>query len=88
MVRVLSSEPYQTRTWVEGKSYLSEISNVKQDMREAVEAEEFDRLPGLQQEIAELRVMQDNAVKGHWEFEDSGLTVGQHFASLDYAGQR
>jgi hypothetical protein len=88
VVRVLSSEPHHTRRWIEGESFLSEISNVKQDMREAVEAEEFDRLPGLQQEIAGLRIKQENAVKGHWQYEDSGITVGQHFASLDKAGQR
>jgi DNA invertase Pin-like site-specific DNA recombinase len=88
VVKIVTDEPYRTRHWVEGPSYLSEISNVKQDMREAVEAEEFDRLPGLQQEIEELRIKQENAAKGHWEYEDFGLTVGEHFHSLDRAGQR
>jgi DNA invertase Pin-like site-specific DNA recombinase len=86
VITILTDEPHQTRYWVEGTNWDSEISNVKQDMREAIEAEQFGRMSGLQEQLTELRNRE--VVKGHWEYEDTGITVGEYFHGLDYAGQR
>jgi DNA invertase Pin-like site-specific DNA recombinase len=86
VVELMTDQPYQVRTWVEGHSWDSEISEVKQDMREALEAEDFARLPELQHRLEDLRNRE--VTKGHWESEDSDATVGEHFASLDRDGQR
>jgi len=88
VIFLTSHEPHQTREWVEGESYASDISNVKQDIREAAEAEEFDKLPSLQAKLADLREKEKHATKGHYELHDTGLTKGQYFHSLDYEGQR
>ena len=86
VVTLISTQPHQVRQWAEGVNWESEISNVKQDMREAVEAEEFGKLPELQAKLAELRSR--DIVKGHWEYRDTGITVGEYFDGLDYAGKR
>ncbi len=78
--------PYRIRHWVEGINWDAEISDIKQDMREAVEAEQFDALPELQAKLEDLRGRE--AVKGHWEYEDTGMTVGDYFDSLDTEGKR
>jgi hypothetical protein len=85
-VFMTSTEPYRTREWVKGTNYDAEIANVKQDIREAAEAERFEDLPELQAKLAELRSRE--TVKGHYEYQDTGQTVGQHFMSLDNAGKR
>jgi hypothetical protein len=85
-VTLMSDEPHQTREWVEGQNWDAEISEVKQDMREAVDAERFGQLPELQAKLAELR--EHDTVPGHYEKCDTGLTVGEYFQSLDYEGQR
>jgi DNA invertase Pin-like site-specific DNA recombinase len=87
-VTLTKDEPYESLEWVEGESYDSDISDVKQDIREAAEAEEFDRLPGLQAKLADLREKQGHATKGHYERIKTGETKGQHFHGLDYDGQR
>jgi DNA invertase Pin-like site-specific DNA recombinase len=86
IITLMSDEPYGVRHWVEGTNWDAEISNVKQDMREAVEAEDFGRLPELRTKLAELRSRE--VTKGHWEYEDTGITVGEYFHSLDYDDQR
>lgn len=85
-ILLVSNEPHRVRYWIEGTNWDSEISNVKQDMREAIEAEEFGRLPELQAQLEDYR--NRDVIKGHWDYEDTGLTVGQYFASLDHDGKR
>jgi DNA invertase Pin-like site-specific DNA recombinase len=86
MILALTTEPYRTREWVEGTNWDSQMSDVKQGMREAVEAEDFGKLPELQEKLAELRSRE--VTKGHWDYQDTGITVGEYFASLDDLGQR
>jgi DNA invertase Pin-like site-specific DNA recombinase len=86
MVFMRSTDPYQVRYWVEGTNWDAEISDIKQDMREAVEAEQFDALPKLRAKLEDLRGRE--AVKGHWEYEETGMTVGDYFDSLDTEGKR
>jgi DNA invertase Pin-like site-specific DNA recombinase len=85
-ITLMTDEPHITREWVEGDSPDDEISEVKQDIREAAEAERFEELPELQARLAELRSRE--TVPGHYEKHDTGLTVGAYFHSLDYDGQR
>ena len=86
LIAMTTNEPHKTRTWVEGTHWDAEISDVKQDIREAVEAEQFDKLPALQATLEDLRSRE--TVKGHWEYEDTGLTVGAYFSGLDDEGKR
>lgn len=81
-----SVKPHQIREWVEGTHWDAEIADTKQDMREAVEAEEFDAVPALQEKLEDLRGRE--IVKGHWEYTDTGMTVGDYFYSLDARGKR
>jgi hypothetical protein len=85
-ITLMSDEPHPERTWVEGTNWDADISDVKQDIREAAEEEEFDRLHELQAKLVDLRGRK--VTKGHWEYGDSTMTEGQYFHSLDYAGQR
>jgi hypothetical protein len=83
---IVSDKPHQVRTWVEGTNWDAEIADTKQDMREAVEAEDFDRMPELRARLEDYRNRE--VIRGRWEYEDTGLTVGQYFASLDDDGKR
>lgn len=83
---IVSDKPHQVRTWVEGTNWDAEIADTKQDMREAVEAEDFDRMPELRARLENYRNRE--VIRGRWEYEDTGLTVGQYFASLDDDGKR
>jgi DNA invertase Pin-like site-specific DNA recombinase len=85
-ITIMTDEPHYTREWAEGQNWDSEISDVKQDLREAVEAERFEDLPELQAKLAELRSRE--SIPGHWEKRYTGMTVGAYFHSLDYDGQR
>jgi hypothetical protein len=85
-VFMTSTEPHRTRHWVEGELYESEISYVKQGMREAIDTEEFAKLPELQEKLTKLRGRK--VTKGHWYYDDTGMTVGGHFATLDAEGKR
>ena len=87
-ITLVTDAPHQTREWIDGESYDNDISDVKQDIREVVETEQFDKLPELQAKLAELRDKQQHATQGHYERHDTGLTVGQYFHSLDHTGQR
>jgi DNA invertase Pin-like site-specific DNA recombinase len=83
---VVSSEPHQERYWIEGTNWDSEISDAKQDMREALEAEEFARLPELQAQLEDYRSRE--VIKGRWAYKDTGLTKGQYFAGLGHDDKR
>jgi hypothetical protein len=85
-VTLTSDDPHYTREWAKGQNWDAEISDVKQDLREAVDDERFDELPELRAKLAELRGR--DSVPGHWEKHYTGKTVGAHFHSLDYDGQR
>ena len=81
-----NTKPYRTKTWVEGQNWEDEISEVKQDIREAVEAERFEEMPALQAKLADLRSRE--SVPGHYDYMDTGQTEGQYFYSLDADGRR
>ena len=78
--------PYRTRQWVEGRNWDDEISEVKQEIRELVEAERFGELGELQAKLTELRSRE--SVPGHYEYRDTGKTISEHFVSLDSEGRR
>lgn len=80
------NEPYRTRQWVDGTNYDDEISEVKELLREAVDAERFDELPALQAKLAELRNLP--TVPGHYEYCDTGISRAEHFTELDETGKR
>jgi DNA invertase Pin-like site-specific DNA recombinase len=89
LIFMTDAEPYRTRHWVEGTNWDAEISDVKQDIREAAEAERFDDLPELRATLDQLRERNRHAVKGHWENDpDTGMTVGDYFDGLDADGKR
>ncbi len=68
-VFLTSEEPYRTREWATGINWDAEIADVKQDLREAVEAERFENLPALQATLAEYRRKnEEEATAGHWEW--------------------
>ena len=81
-----STEPYRIKTWTEGQNWDAEISEVKQDIREAVEAERFEEMPPLQAKLADLRSRE--SVPGHYDYEETGQTVGEYFYGLDTDGRR
>lgn len=80
--------PYRTREWVEGTNYDDAISDVKQDIRELTEAERFGELPPLYAKLAELRLLNESAEPGHYEYVDTDKTIAEHFAELDELGKR
>lgn len=83
---VNSTEPHTVKTWIDGQTWDDEISNVKQSIREAVEAERFDLMPELQARLGELRSREN--VPGHYEETETGETVGEHFWHLTPDGKR
>jgi len=88
-VFMTSTEPYRTREWVSGKNWDAEIADVKQDIREVTEAERFEDLPTLTARLADYRWKNEHeATAGEWAYEDTGLTVGEHFDGLDAEGRR
>jgi hypothetical protein len=91
-IALFTDEPDQAREWVEGQNWDAEISDVIHDIRELAQtvdplSESFDtRMAELKARLADLRGRE--SVPGHYERRDTGLTVGQHFRSLDHEGQR
>jgi DNA invertase Pin-like site-specific DNA recombinase len=85
-VLVMSNKPHQVRDWIEGTNWDSEIADVKQDQREALEAEDMPRVLELQAQLDDYRGRK--VIPGHWDYKDTDLTIGQYFASLDHDGQR
>ena len=83
---VVSDEPYTEPHWIEGTNWESEISDTRQDMREALEAEDFDKLDALKARLEDYR--NRKVIKGRMDYEPTGLTKGQHFAGLDDDGKR
>jgi DNA invertase Pin-like site-specific DNA recombinase len=81
-----STEPHQIRHWVEGTNWNADIADVKQDMREAIDAERFSELASLQAKLEDYRGR--DTVPGHYELTDTGMTVGDYFDSLDNEGKR
>jgi DNA invertase Pin-like site-specific DNA recombinase len=70
VITLISTQSHRTREWVEGLNWDAEIFDVKQDMREAVEAEDFGRLAELQVKLSELRSRK--VTKGHWTIRTPG----------------
>jgi DNA invertase Pin-like site-specific DNA recombinase len=83
---VHSTEPHTIKNWVDGQNWDDEISNVKQSIREAVEAERFEEMPALQAKLADYRSRDE--ISGHYDYVKTGQTVGEHFWSLDNDGRR
>ena len=83
---VHSTEPHLIKNWVDGQSWDNEISEVKQDIREAADAERFEEMPALQAKLADYRSREN--IPGHYEYVETGQTVGAHFWSLDNDGKR
>ena len=83
---VSNTRPYRTQQWVEGQNWDDEISNAKQDLREAVDAERWADLPALTAKVDELRSRE--SVPGHYEYADTGKTIHEHFLELDDEGRR
>jgi DNA invertase Pin-like site-specific DNA recombinase len=83
---VHSTEPHTIKSWVDGQNWDDEISNVKQSIREAADAERFGEMPALQTKLADYR-SRDN-IPGHYDYIETGQTVGAHFWSLDNDGKR
>ncbi len=88
-VIAVSTDPHKIRTWVEGESYDDEISNAKQDLREAVEAEHWAEIPALTAKVDELRNKQERVTKGHYastyirKSDGSLVSEGEHLQYLD-----
>ena len=90
---VSNTKPYRTREWVEGKNYDDQISNVKQDLREAVEAERFADLAALQAQLEEYRLLNETAEPGHYANtytrKSDGSTLTQdEYDALDSEGRK
>jgi hypothetical protein len=88
LIAMFTNEPHQIREWVEGTGLDAEISDIIQDMQEAFNTRNFEKFHELEATLADLEKRNEEAVKGHWEYEDTGLTVGAYFMSLDDAGKR
>jgi hypothetical protein len=74
------------RTWIEGKNWESEKADLTQDMHEAINAGQFDKLTELQAQMQELEARE--VTPGRPDEIDSGITKGQYFHSLGRNGQR
>jgi len=83
---VVSDKPYELPHWVEGENWESEKSNVTLNMHEAINKGELDKIPGLLAQMQELESR--DVIEGYMEYEPTGMTESQHFASLDNAGRR
>ena len=99
-VRMLAwnDEPHQTRKWMPGKTWDSEIAEIAQDIRELAQdplAEGFlDRMAEKQAQLADYTERNKSRERGHWEFTDAVnddgtlKTVGQYFYDLDAEARR
>jgi DNA invertase Pin-like site-specific DNA recombinase len=65
---------------IPGSGHEADIAEVKRDLAEAVEAEEFDRIPSLRDELARLRALP--AERTRVERRESDRTVGQMWAAM------
>lgn len=65
---------------VPGSGYEAEIGDVKRDLSEAVEAEEFERLPALQAELSRLRALPASPTR--IERRESDVTVAEMWAAM------
>jgi len=94
-VFLTSNEPHQTRQWVKGLNWDSDILDTKQDIREVTEAERWEELPALTAKLADYRHRNETkGTKGHYERQDvlkpdgSVMTEGEYFDSLTPEGKR
>ena len=93
-VRVIltSNDPHKTLNWVEGENFDAEISDVNQDIRELASQPLIEgfltKMAEKAAELAELTQKNEDRDRGHWDSQDTGLTVGEHFGSLDAEGKR
>jgi hypothetical protein len=91
MLLSISKAPWTELRLVRGVNHQAELSQIKLDIRDLgaqdLPDDEYDR------RLTELRARRDDLltkdnIPDQWKEEDTGLTVGQHFLSLDRAGQR
>jgi site-specific DNA recombinase len=71
---------------VPGAGYDDEIADVKRDMAEAVHAEQFDRMPGLQARLASLRALPARAPEVREFMAD--YTHGDLWARMETTAER
>jgi DNA invertase Pin-like site-specific DNA recombinase len=83
---VVSDEPHTEPHWIEGKNWDTEISETRQDRREALEADDIAKVLELTALLEDYESRE--VIKGRMDQEDTGLTKGQFFAGLDDAGKR
>lgn len=73
-------------TIVKGSGYDAEIAEVKRDLAEAVEAEEFERIPALRTELDRLRSLPASPTRV--ERKESAQTVAEMWAAMADDGER
>jgi site-specific DNA recombinase len=73
-------------TIVKGSGYDAEIAEVKRDLAEAVESEEFERIPALRTELERLRSLP--AAPTRVERTESDQTVAEMWAAMADDGER
>lgn len=73
-------------TLVPGSGHDIEIADVKRDLAEAVEAEEFERIPELRAELARLRALPSTPMRV--ERRESDVTVAEMWAAMESDTER
>jgi DNA invertase Pin-like site-specific DNA recombinase len=87
----ISTKPYRTKVWAEGKNWDAEIADIRQQMRELDPESDEDeaRRVELKARLKEYRRKnEEEATTGGWQYVDTGMTVGQHFRQLDWLDKR
>jgi DNA invertase Pin-like site-specific DNA recombinase len=95
---IWDDSPHQIQTWVEGRNWDAEISELTQGIQELSKdptAEEWAaRMAELGAQVVEYTRLNETREKGHYEYTDvlnpDGLvmTKGQYFHDLDLQGRR
>lgn len=80
------TKPHRAKAWVKGVNYEAEIADLKQDIREVTEAEQWDKLPGLTAELDDYRGK--DTTDGHYEYDDTDQTEDEYFYGLSPAERR
>jgi hypothetical protein len=83
-------EPHRDSVYVPGESNADAIERLRQEMTEALKAADAMAIAGIAasygEKIAQLEAQPNRPA--YWEHTETGLTVGQHFLSLDLDGRR
>ncbi len=91
-ILVWSDKPYQIQAWAEGINWDTEIEDVKQSLVELareMRGDYTERHAALMADLANYMWKNEHeAVKGHWEYTDTGMTIGEYFYALSDDGKR